>query len=200
MAQSGTVILDYHKAESQGANSFWSGTVAGREKKFIRVLCGLAVPQLDRQAAAVIVLGELLRNFAPVDFTGLAAAVGSWPEVKNALVQFCRNLSPDHIVVENEQSRKLVWPVTDSLVGVTSVPMLSYAAPPQTLTEIGRANVQTLIDEGRLHIEHLLPVLDQEIDQADKALRCAVNWALEFSAFYAPRKRGQPEYKLCGEF
>ena len=61
--------------------------------------------------------------------------------------------------------------------------------------------MQGLIDEGRLHIEHLLPVLDQEMEQADKALRCAVNWALEFTAFYAGKKRGQPEYKrLWGEF
>lgn len=55
--------------------------------------------------------------------------------------------------------------------------------------------MQALIDEERLHVEHLLPVLDQKMDQADKALRCAVNWALEFTAFYPPPKRGPLEYK-----
>ena len=126
MKQSPTVILEYKKAESRGANAYWTGKVEGHEKKLVRVIAGLATPQLDRQSAAVIVLGEVFRSFAPVDLWGLSAAVGSWPEVKNALMQFCRDLKPDHIICENEQSRRLVWPVTDSLVGVTPVPVLTY--------------------------------------------------------------------------
>jgi hypothetical protein len=121
MEQSPTVVLEYHKAQGQGAQVFWTGKVGGREMKFVRVVAGLATPQLDRHAAAVVVLGELLRNFAPVDFTGLAAAVGTWPEVKRALMQFCRDLKPGEIICENKESEKLVWPITDSLVGTTPV-------------------------------------------------------------------------------
>jgi hypothetical protein len=190
MQQSPTVVLEYHKAESQGANSYWVGTVEGREKKFVRVLCGLAIPQLDRQGAALITIGELYRSFAPPDFHGLSAAVGSWPEVKNALSQVCSNLKPDHIVCENEPSRKLVWPITDSFVTT-----LSYVAPAHSTSEVGRQNVDLLFNEGRLHIEHLLDVLDHEKDQSDKALRFAINYALEYGAFYAGKKRGPLQLK-----
>jgi hypothetical protein len=195
MEQTRSTILDYHKPESQGANAYWTRTVDGRETKYIRVIFGLAVPQLDRQAAAVIAIGEMMRSFAPPDFAGLAAAVGTWPEVKNALMQFCRDLKPGEIICENEQSRKLVFPITDSLVGVTPVSALSATAPAHALTELGRQNVELLINEGRLHIEHLLEVLDQEKEPVDKALRCAVNWALEFTAFYAGKKRGPLQLK-----
>jgi len=201
MKQTGSVILEYHKAESQGASSYWTGKVLGRDMKFVRIIVGLAHPTLDRQAAAAITIGELYRSFAPADFHGLAAAVGSWPEVKNVLMTVCRDLKPDNIVVQDEQSRKLVFPITDSLVGVTPVNVLSSVAPAHALTEVGRSSVDLLFKEDRLHIDHLLPVLDQEKDQSDKALRFAVNWALEFTALYPGKKRPQPKYgRLLGEF
>jgi hypothetical protein len=195
MQQSGTIILDYSKPSAPGTVGYWTGKVLGRDMKFVRVIAGLATPQLDRQAAAVIAIGELQRSFAPPDFTGLTAATGSWPEVKNSLTQFCRDLKPDNIVCENEQSRRLVWPITDALVGQLPFNVLSSVAPAHALTELGRQNVEQLINEERLHIDHLLEVLDQEKEQADKALRCAVNFALEFTAFYPGKKRGQPQYK-----
>jgi hypothetical protein len=188
---SDTVVLDYKSAKSPEPNAYWTGKVLGHEKKLIRVITGLVVPQLDRQGGAVIVLGELYRNFQPMDLTGLTAAVGSWAFVKSALVQFCRDLKPDHIITENKESREILWRIPELSTGLA----LTYEAPKSALTEVGRQNVQALIDEGRLHIEHLLPVLDQEMDQADKALRCAVNWALEFTALYAPRPRGPLELK-----
>jgi hypothetical protein len=201
MKQTGSVILEYHKAESQGASSYWTGKVLGRDMKFVRIIVGLAHPTLDRQAAAAITIGELYRSFAPADFHGLAAAVGSWPEVKNVLMTVCRDLKPDNIVVQDEQSRKLVFPITDSLVGVTPVNVLSSVAPAHALTEVGRSSVDLLFKEDRLHIDHLLPVLDQEKDQSDKALRFAVNWALEFTALYPGKNRPQPQYgRLLGEF
>jgi hypothetical protein len=194
MEQSDPIILEYKPANSLGG-AYWTGKVLEKEMKFVRVIAGLAHPQLDRQAAALIVLGELVRSFAPPDFTGLAAAVGTWPEVKNALTQFCRDLKPADIITENEQSRKLVWPVTDSLVGVTPVSALSATAPPQALTEVGRQNVDLLFNENRLHLGHLLDVLDHEKDQSDKALRFAINYALEYGAFYAGKKRGPLQLK-----
>jgi hypothetical protein len=194
MEQTSPIILEYKPANSLGG-AYWHGTVLGREMKFVRIIVGLALPALDRQAAAAIVLGELQRSFAPPDFTGLSAAVGTWPELKGALLEFCRDLKPDHIVVQDEQSRKLVWPITDSLVGASPVPALSYAAPQHALTELGRQNVEALIDHDQLHIGHLLDVMGHEPDQADRALRCAVNWALEFTAFYAGKKRGPLQLK-----
>ena len=194
MEQSGTVILDYKPANSLGG-AYWHGNVLGKEMKFVRVHAGLAIPQLDRQAAAVIVLGELQRSFAPPDFTGLAAAVGTWPEVKNALTQFCRDLKPENIVVADEASRKMIFPITDSLVGKVPVNALSCVAPAHSTSEVGRQNVDLLFSEQRLHIEHLLDVLDHEKDQSDRALRLAVNYALEYGAFYAGKKRGPLQLK-----
>ena len=189
MEQSGAVTLQYH--ESTGGN-YWQGAVGGREMKFVRVLVGVAIPQLDRQSAAVIVLGELFSMIRPPDWTGLGAAVGSWPEVKRELAQFCRTLKPGEIVLQDEESRKQVWPVTDALVGQKPLPM-TYGAREHSVTELGRQNVQQLIDEGRLHISHLLPVLDTEKDQADKALRFCVNWALTYTAFYGKPRKPAPQ-------
>jgi hypothetical protein len=193
MDQSGSTILDYHKASSLGG-AYWTGTILKKEMKFVRVLAGLALPQLDLQAAAVVILGELQRSFAPPDFTGLAAATGTWPEVKNALTQFCRDLKPDNIICENEPSRKLVWPITDALVGQLPFNVLSSVAPAHASTELGRQNVELLINEDRLHLGHLLEVLDSEKDPSDKALRYAVNWALDYPAFYPGKPRPQPKY------
>lgn len=201
MQQSPTVLLDYKKPESSGAVGYWVHTgEGGKETKYVRVICGLSVPSLDRQAAAVIAIGELMRSFAPMDLTGLAAAVGSWPEIRNALLGFCRDLKPSDIITENKESQKLVWPVTDKLVGTEPLP-LSAVAPAHSLTELGRQNVELLITEDRLHIEHLLPVLEQEKDSANDALRLAVNYCLDFTAFYPGKKRPQPKYgRLLGEF
>src|SRR5262249_50787096 len=171
--------------------------VLGKEQKFVRVLAGVAVPELDRQAAAVVALGELHRSFAPSDFSGLGAAVGSWSEVKQALLQFCHALKPDTIVVGSKENQKQIWPVTDALVGKKPLP-LTTVAPEHSTTEIGRQNVQQLIDENRLHIEHLLPILDRERDQADRALRLAVNYGLEFGAFYGGQKRKPLQPRLLG--
>jgi hypothetical protein len=44
MKQTGSVILEYHKAESQGASSYWTGKVLGRDMKFVRIIVGLAHP------------------------------------------------------------------------------------------------------------------------------------------------------------
>ena len=195
MKQTGSVILEYHKAESQGASSYWTGKVLGRDMKFVRIIVGLAHPTLDRQAAAAITIGELYRSFAPADYHGLAAAVGSWPEVKNVLMTVCRDLKPDNIVVQDEQSRKLVFPITDALVGKIPFNVLSSVAPAHASTELGRQNVELLINEDRLHLGHLLEVLDLEKDPSDKALRYAVNWALEFTAFYPGKKRGPLQLK-----
>ena len=188
------VVLQYH--ESAGG-PYWDGTVLGQQKKFVRVIVGVAVPELDRQAAAIVVLAELHRSFAPSDFTGLGAAVGTWADIKQALLQFCRDLRPADIVVGSKDDQRQIWPITDALVGAKPLP-LSTVAPAHSLKEVGKANVQGLLDEDRLHIEHLLPILDRERDQSDKALRYAVNWALEYSAPYPGPKRKPLAPRLLG--
>jgi hypothetical protein len=194
-----SVILEYSKPQSSGAVGYWTGNVGGRDLKLVRVVAGLAIPKDDRQAAALIVLGETFRSFAPMDLTGLAASVGTWPEVKNALLQFCHDLKPDRIIVQDEPTRKLIFLITDTLIGAPVVPS-TYAAPPHSLTETGRQNVEQLIKEDRLHIEHLLDIMDQEKEPADAALRLAMNYAIEFTAFYPGKPRGQPKYgRLLGE-
>jgi hypothetical protein len=195
MEQFGTVILEYSSPQGPGGVGYWTGTVEGREMKLCRVIAGLAIPQLTGQLAALIILGELHLSSQPMDLHGLGAAVGSWSEVKNALIQTVHDQKPDRIIVENEQNRKLVWKVTDPMVGIKPLP-LCYAAPPEALTEVGHANVDALIEENRLHIDHLLGILDREKDQSDKALRLAVNWCCDTDAFYPRKKKvGQPTYK-----
>jgi hypothetical protein len=195
-----TLVLEYKSAKPslERPVAYWTGNVGGHEKKLVRVLAGVAVPQLDRQAGAVVVVGEIYRAWAPMDLTGLAAAVGSWSFVKTALVQFCRDLKFDHIITDSQESREILWRIQGLENGLREAPALTCEAPKYALTEVGRQNVRALIDEERLHIEHLLPVLDQEKDQADKALRCAVNWALEFTAFYGSPGRGPLDPKLFG--
>jgi hypothetical protein len=187
------VVLEYQTAQGPGTDPYWTGTVEGHKKKFIRVIVGLVLPQLDRQFAAVIVLGELYRSFQPMDLTGLGAAVGSWPEVKGALLQFCRDLKPDHIITENQETQQTLWRIPEISTG----PALTYEAPKYATTEVGRQNVQAMLDEDRLHVGHLLDVMDHEPDQANKALQCAVNWAIEFTALYrqGQKKCGPLEYK-----
>jgi hypothetical protein len=193
------IILEYNKPQGSGSIGTWAGNVGGREMKLVRVVAGLAIPKDDRQAAALVILGELFRNFQPADFYGLSARVGTWPEIKSALQQACRDLKPERIIVQDEPTRKLIYPLTDALVGAPVVPSC-YAAPAHALTELGRQNVEQLIGEGRLHIERLLDTLDSEKDQADAALRLAVNYALEFTAFYpAGKPRGPIKYgRLLG--
>jgi len=169
------VVLEYQTAQGPGTDPYWTGTVEGHKKKFIRVIIGLVLPQLDRQFAAVIVLGELYRSFQPMDWTGLAAAVGSWPEVQGALLQFCRDLKPDHIITENQETRQTLWRIPE----ISNGPAVTYEAPKYATTEVGRQNVQEMLDEDRLHVGHLLDVMDHEPDQANKALQCAVNWAID---------------------
>ena len=43
-----------------------------------------------------------------------------------------------------------------------------------------------------MHIE-IYCLLNREQNQADRARRHVVNWALEFTAFYPGKKRKQPE-------
>ena len=52
MEQSDPIILEYKPANSLGG-AYWTGKVLEKEMKFVRVIAGLAHPQLDRQAANI---------------------------------------------------------------------------------------------------------------------------------------------------
>jgi len=82
METSDGITLEYHPANSS-RTAYWLGIVGGKEMRFVRVLVGVALPELDRQQAAIVALGELDRSFAPSDFTGLGAAVGTWQTSSN---------------------------------------------------------------------------------------------------------------------
>src|SRR5262245_33845389 len=116
MQQTSDVVLEYHPANSQ-RGAFWQGVILKREMKFIRVFCALATPQLQGQPAALVIVGELDRSSAPPEFYGLGAAIGSLPEIQNALTQFCVDLRPADIVAEDKESCRFAWQVTDRLVG-----------------------------------------------------------------------------------
>src|SRR5215475_3937275 len=105
------ITLEYHPANSS-RTAYWLGMVGGREMRFVRVLVGVAVPELAEQQAAIVALGELERRFAPSDFTGLGAAVGTWADIKQALLQFCRDLKPADIVVGSKDDQRQIWPIT----------------------------------------------------------------------------------------
>src|SRR5262249_39659483 len=145
MEQSEGISLEYHPANSQRC-AYWIGGVLGREMRFVRVLIAIATPELDRQGSAMVALGELDRSFAPSDFTGLAAAVGAWSDIKQALLQFCHSLKPADIVVGSKDDQRQIWPVTDALVGAKPLP-LTTVAPEHSTREIGKQNVQQLLEE-----------------------------------------------------
>src|SRR5262249_7255870 len=138
------ITLEYHPANSS-RTAYWLGIVGGKEMRFVRVLVGVALPDLDRQQAAIVALGELDRSFAPSDFTGLGAAVGTWADIKQSLFQVRRDLKPADIVVGSKDNQKQIWPITDRLVGQKPLP-LSTVAPAHSTTEVGRQNVQMLLD------------------------------------------------------
>jgi len=186
-----------------GETPYFFGKVPGpdgtpHDRRFVRILCGLILPQLKEQFGAVIVLGELFRSTGPIDLTGLAISMGSWLEIETALEQFRRDLKMSHIIVEGEENREVLRRIPGLRYAAGEVPFLTYAAPKHALAEIGRQKVNTLITEGRLHIEHLTSSMDRDPEQSAKALQCAVMYALENKTFYRQPRRQQGLAGLIG--
>lgn len=172
-----------------GETPYWFGKHEGVDRKLVRVMAGVVLPQLERQMGALVVIGELFRSFGPVDLSGLAARVGAWSDIENALGQFRKDLKFDHVITENDESRELLWRIPGLSWGVGEIPCLTYAAPKWASTEVARQKVDALVSEGRLHIDNFKSVLDREPEQGAKAIQFAVTWALENKAYYQPTRK-----------
>ena len=78
--------------------------------------------------------------------------------------------------------------------GIGEIPMVTYAAPQDGISEAGRQRVNSLVAEGRLHLDDWKHVLDAEPELGLKALEAAVIWGLEYPALYRKQNRKQPKY------
>jgi hypothetical protein len=182
------MILGWKKG-SGNTDTYWFGKVAGEDRKFIRVVAGVVLPQLDRETGAAVIVGEMLRAFGPMDLTVLEVATGTWPMVENALRQLRADLKFGTAVVDREDTRELIYKIPGLTYGLGECPCGSYEAPKYALTEIGRQKVDAMIGEGRLHIDEVMKdKMEQEMDQAAKALCLAVAWMTDSKAVYKPAK------------
>jgi hypothetical protein len=176
-------------------DSYFFGKVGDVDRKFIRLLCGVILPIYDRQNGVVVVLGELYRSSAPSDLTALAACAGEWPTIENALVQYRKDLKFDHAITDCDEARDMIFRIPGLNYGIGEIPMVTYTAPKTAFTEAGRQRVNSLVSEGRLHLDEIKHVLDAEPELGLKALQAAVIWGIEYPAFYRKARRKQPEYR-----
>lgn len=192
LPKGGVVIILGHK-EPPGEEPHWFGKINGVDKKFCRLVAGVILPLSDRQAGAVVVIGELLRGFAAPDFTGLGAAVGEYGEIERALLEFDRDLQFRDAIVDRKEYRELLWP--RHMPGL-SLKILTATAPEWAFTEIGRQKVNRLIEEDHLHLELIEDKLAEAEEQiALRALEAAVGWMLEYPHLYRQKPRAQPVYQ-----
>lgn len=187
------MILGYKKEPNSAP--YWFGKVDGQNRKFCRVIVGAAFALQDRQAGAVVAFGQLYQSFGPLDLTLLAVDVGDFGRNEAALYRFKKDLKFSDIVVDSDDTRDLLWRMQNGLMyGTGEVQPLSHLAPPPASAEIGRQQVQALIDQDRLHgmgdDAPLRMDLDNEPDQVQRAVQYAVCWALNEPVVYASRKSG----------
>lgn len=177
-------ILGYKRPP--GEDNYWFGNVEGADRKFIRVIASVSLPIIDRSLGAVVVIGELYWAGGPPDFWGIDAAVGAWPELESALTRFRKDLKFDHVIVDTEYGRNLMYRMPGINYALNEIPLASYVAPPQSFTEIGRAKVDQMLADGRLHADAIMPILDMTPDEGARSLKAAICWMSEFPAQYVP--------------
>lgn len=178
---------------------YWFCKVAGADRKFIRVIAGVALPILERTSGAVIVLGELYRSTGSPDLIALGASVGEWGTVENALAQFRRDLKFDHVIVDREEAREIMFRLPGLQHGLSEIPLVTYSCESYAVTEVGRAKVDSMIADGRLHVDEIRGALDREPEQGLRALAAAVVWMQEWKAYYPPaRKRFSVSQNILG--
>ena len=182
------MILGY-KQQIGADVPYWFGKVAGADRKFVRVVAGLAMPIHDFVNGAVVVLGELYRLTGPMDLTVLDAYIGEWGAVENALTQFRRDLKFDHVIVDREEARELIFRMRGLRHGLSEIPLVSYACQPYALTEVGRAKIDSMAADNLLHGGEAMFELDRDENQAGRALQAAVTWMQEWPAYYPPARR-----------
>jgi hypothetical protein len=190
------ILLDCHgiilafKPPIGGQESYWFGKTEGVEQKFIRVVLGAVLPIYDRQFAAGVVIGEVYRVTAPPTWEVLDATCKEWSKVENDMAQFRRDAKFDHVIVDREEARQLIWRMPGLQHGMDRIPMTSYAAPKYAETEVGRTVVDQLIKEKRLIIpSNFQRELEQDPNIGGMALRVAVCWLKDNLAIYQPLKK-----------
>jgi len=174
------VILG-HKAPL-GEEEYWFGRIDGVEKKFRRIICGVILPVLDRQEGGVVVIGEKFSISGPQDFTGLAVALGAWPEIERALVEYDQQLKFRDAITPTEPERKLLWRLPLSMM------VRTWHAPAWALTEVGRQKVNQLGVEGRLHMDAVESDMRGDPDVATKAAQVALCYAIDWNPPYITKK------------
>jgi hypothetical protein len=120
----------------------------------------------------------------------LAAKVGTWPEVENALTQFRKDLKFNPLITENEDSVELLWNSHGLFYGIGEIPLGTYAAPTWGVTEVARQKVDAMVREGRLHLDGISAILDREPEQGVRALQFAVSWIIENPMIYITSRSG----------
>ena len=182
------MLLGY-KASIGGQEPYHYGKINGADRKFIRVVCGAALPIFDRMLGAVVVIAETYRPSGPASWVAFQALAGEWPAVENALAQYRMDLKFTHVIVEREEARTVIWGMRGLNYGINEIPLVSYAAPFYSGTEIGRAYVAQLLKEGRLTLPDCVrDQLEMEPSMGTLALHCAMCWLKENLAYYAPLK------------
>lgn len=194
------VVLGYKK--QIGSNdAYWFGKVGENraDTKFIRVVAGVALPILDRISGAVVVLGETYRISGPTSWIGLGACCGQWAKVENAMTQFRRDLKFDHVIVDCEQARTVIWRMQSLQFGINDIPLVTYAAPYWATGEMGRSYTNELILEDRLLLDAIRPELNNEFQMGALALNLITAWSKEHLAYYAPtRERQRGSHDILG--
>jgi len=183
------MILGWRK--NPVGESYYLGKVKGADRKFIRLLCGVVLPIFDRPRGVVIVVAESYRPSAPMDLVALAAKAGPWGEIEATLVKYRRDLKFDHIVTDTAEARYMIRRIPGLNYG--EIPLLINTAP-----KTGRQRVDSLVSEGRLHLDTIQRILDAEGELGLKALSAAVTWASEHPAVYQPKRKQQPEGRPLG--
>src|SRR5262245_921584 len=186
------MIIGYRKQPL--GESYFYGTIGGSARKFIRLLCGAILPGIyDRQNGVVVVLGELYRPSGPMNLLAIAAKAGTWKDIESALVSYRRQLKFNCLVLDCDGARHMVLRIPGLSYAMAEIPMLTSVAPKTAFTEAGKQRVDSLIAEGRLHMEDIKHVLDAEPEIGRRALEAAVTWVVEHPAHYQARRK-QPEY------
>ena len=185
------MILGYKKS-IDGAAPYWFGKQNGEDLKFVRVVAGVALPLQDRMSGAIIVLGEIYRSVMPMTLVGLAAEVGRWITVENAIARFRKDLKFQDVVVDNEHSRNYLLKMKGIEYGQDEYPIMPHIMEPFSESEVGHRYVDQLVKERRLDLGSLKSTLDKEPDQGILALSMVCShmrdWPARYTSLRVPQR------------
>lgn len=125
---------------------------------------------------------------------------GEWNFVENALVQYRRDLKFDHVIVDSEEARKVMWQITGLQYGMNEIPLTTYAAPHYAASEIGRSLVDEMLRENRLALgDSIQREMEMEPQMAALAVQYAISWMRDHVSFYTSMKReGREPNRILG--